>query len=401
MVLRKIDISHLERELNNVSVDRAAFPLFKEKAELIILKLYDVDSRGANILKQEFLSAGGDVALAKQVASFKTAKTDAILIGTRRVYKRVVEKLAAMPYFGLKEIRTALQEFLEYVKPPSFEIRGKVFDFNIDKFVMGILNVTPDSFSDGGKFYEIGSALKHTEAMISEGADIIDIGGESTRPGADEVSVDEELQRVIPVIRELRKTFEVIPISIDTYRSKVAEEAIREGADIINDISGLRFDPEMIEVAKKYNVPVVVMHIKGTPKDMQTYATYNDLIRELLEYFEERITTLKAQGIEKIIIDPGIGFSKTAEHNLTIINELESFKIFNLPILIGLSRKNFVGRALNRDVTDRLYGTLAANMVALMNGCSILRVHDVAPHRDLIKMYKAIISENLNQESEL
>jgi len=394
VILRKIDFSYLEKELTNVQVDRAVYNLFKEKSEILLFKLYDLDARGANILKQEFLSAGGDVALSRDVASFRVEKTDAILIGTRKVYMRVLEKLALMPYFGLKEVKIVLEKYLPKVCLPVFNIRGHIFDFNADKFVMGILNVTPDSFSDGGKFYDIDSALKHAEEMIKEGADIIDVGGESTRPYAESVSVDEELRRVVPVIEAIRKEFQDIPISIDTYKSKVAEEAINAGADIINDISGLRFDPLMIDIAKKFDVPVVVMHIKGTPKDMQKNPEYKDLMRELLEYFESRINFLNSVSINKIIIDPGIGFGKTFEHNLEILNKLNEFTIFNLPILVGLSRKSFIGYFLDgRPPEDRLYGTIASNMLALMKGASILRVHDVLQHKDAIRMFKAITSK--------
>ncbi|MGB9794098.1 dihydropteroate synthase [Caldisericum exile] len=394
MILRKIDFSYLENELENVKVDRAVFSLFKEKSQILLFKIYNLDARGANILKQEFLSAGGDVAISREVASFRTEKSDAILIGTKRVYKRIIEKLSYMPYFGLKDVRMSLEKYLENTPLPIFEIRGKTFDFNSDKFVMGILNVTPDSFSDGGKFLNVEDALKHAEKMVAEGVDIVDVGGESTRPYSESVSVDEELRRVIPVIEAIRKEFPSIPISIDTYKSKVAEESINVGADIINDISGLRFDPLMIDVAKRYNVPVITMHIKGTPKDMQRNPHYDDLMKELLEYFEERINFLSSFGIDKIIIDPGIGFGKTKEHNLEILNKLHEFTIFNKPILVGLSRKSFIGFTLdNRPVDDRLYGTLASNMFSLIKGASILRVHDVLPHKDMIRMYRAIISE--------
>jgi dihydropteroate synthase len=225
--------------------------------------------------------------------------------------------------------------------------------------------------------------------MISEGADIIDIGGESTRPGAQSISEDEEKRRVIPVIEEIRK-FSDIPISIDTYKSAVAREAVQSGADFINDISGLRFDTEMVNVAMDHKIPVIVMHIKGTPRDMQKNPFYEDLMRELLEYFEERINTLNKAGVDKIIIDPGIGFGKRLEDNLKIIKNLNEFSIFNLPVMIGVSRKSFIGNILDRTVEERLTGTIAANAMTLLNGANILRVHDVKPHKELIKMFEAI-----------
>jgi len=389
MIIRKISKSNLIEELSKTGVDEKAFGIIKTKSETLIFKLHDIDARGANILKQEFLSKGGDVAVHKGVASFKTPRTDAITIGTQKTYEEVTKKLALEPYFGLKEIKEALKKAIIKNPFPSLKIREKVFYFDKSHYIMGVLNITPDSFSDGGKFLDFKSALNHAKEMISEGADIIDIGGESTRPGAQSISEDEEKRRVIPVIEEIRK-FSDIPISIDTYKSAVAREASKSGADFINDISGLRFDPEMVNVAMDYKVPVIVMHIKGTPRDMQKNPFYEDLMRELLEYFEERINTLNKAGIDKIIIDPGIGFGKRLEDNLKIIKNLNEFSIFNLPVMIGVSRKSFIGNILDRTVEERLTGTIAANAMALLNGANILRVHDVKPHKELIKMFEAI-----------
>ena len=389
MIIRKISKSNLIDELSKTGVDEKAFGIIEIKSETLIFKLHDIDARGANILKQEFLSKGGDVAVHKGVTSFKTPRTDAITIGTQKTYEEVTKKLALEPYFGLKEIKEALKKAIIKNPFPSLKIREKVFYFDKSHYIMGVLNITPDSFSDGGKFLDFKSALNHAKEMISEGADIIDIGGESTRPGAQSISEDEEKRRVIPVIEEIRK-FSDIPISIDTYKSAVAREASKSGADFINDISGLRFDPEMVNVAMDYKVPVIVMHIKGTPRDMQKNPFYEDLMRELLEYFEERINTLNKAGIDKIIIDPGIGFGKRLEDNLKIIKNLNEFSIFNLPVMIGVSRKSFIGNILDRTVEERLTGTIAANAMALLNGANILRVHDVKPHKELIKMFEAI-----------
>ena len=390
MIIRKISKSELIKELAKTGVDEKAFGIIERKSETIIFKIHDIDARGANILKQEFLSKGGDVAVHKSVASFKIPRTDAIIIGTVKTYQEVIKNLALEPYFGLNKIKETLQKAITKSPFPLFEIRGKVFDFNKSHYIMGILNVTPDSFSDGGKFLDIKSALNHAKEMISEGADIIDIGGESTRPGAESISEEKELNRIIPVIKELRKIDRDIIISIDTYKSSIAKEALENGADLINDISGLRFDPLMVNVARDSKVPVIIMHIKGTPRDMQKNPHYDDLIRELLEYFEERIDTLNKAHIEQIVIDPGIGFGKNPEDNLKIIKHLEEFTIFNLPILIGVSRKSFIGLVLNEPVENRLFGTMAANAIALENSANILRVHDVKPHKELIKMFEAI-----------
>ena len=390
MIIRKIRSEDILSELIGVGADTKSFEHFIRKGETFVYKLYDVDSRAANILKQEFLSLGGDVALHRDVAGFKIKKTDCLVIGTLKIFKGVLDKLEKEPYFGLGKIKDLLKEVLEKKKLPVLNIRGHEFDFNKRHFIMGVLNVTPDSFSDGGKFLNPQSALEHAKKMIEEGADIIDIGGESTRPGAEAVTENEELSRVIPLIKGIRK-FSDIPISIDTYKSKVAWESLNSGADILNDISGLRFDRKMIEVAHEYNAPVIVMHIKGTPKDMQKNPSYRDLMRELLEYFEERISTLRSSGIDKIIIDPGVGFGKGYEDNLTIVRNLSEFSVFNLPILVGLSRKSFIGKTLdNRDVSERLFGTISANVLALVNGAHILRVHDVKPHKDLLKIFEAV-----------
>lgn len=258
-------------------------------------------------------------------------------------------------------------------------------------YVAGILNITPDSFSDGGRFADIDSAVNHALQMARDGADIIDIGGESTRPGADPVTADDELKRVLPVIEKLKNGLN-IPISIDTRKSSVAETAIRCGASIINDISGLKGDQKMARVAARYGVPVVVMHMKGHPQTMQDDPRYDDLITEIVKSLKESIDIAKKAGVdeENIIIDPGIGFGKTLEHNIAIIRELGRFKELGRPIMIGLSRKSFIGRILNRDASGRLMGTAAAVALSILNGADIVRVHDVKDIRDVTKITDSI-----------
>ena len=247
-----------------------------------------------------------------------------------------------------------------------------------DTLIMGILNVTPDSFSDGGKFIHLDKALSQAQYMEKNGADIIDIGGESTRPGAISVSVKEEINRTIPVIEAIRKISN-ISISIDTYKSEVAEKALLAGADFINDISGFTFDSRMMEIVKKFDVPVVLMHIKGTPQDMQTNPTYIDVIKDLLEFFSFQINKALDFGIKKaqIIIDPGIGFGKQLNDNFILIRRLKEFSELGFPILIGPSRKSFIGLTLDSPPEYRLEGTLAAVSAGILNGASIVRVHDV------------------------
>lgn len=244
--------------------------------------------------------------------------------------------------------------------------------------VMGILNVTPDSFSDGGQFLKVENAFTHSVKMIEEGADIIDIGGESTKPFADPVSTDEELSRVIPVIEKIRSEYDIL-ISIDTTKSKVAEEAITAGANIINDVSAMEIDENMLQVAKNYNSPIVMMHMKGIPKNMQNNPTYDHLITEIKDYLSSRVKCAINAGIDKknIIIDPGIGFGKSVEHNFEIINNLDSFVDLGFPVLLGASRKSFIGLTLNVEEKDRLEGSIAANVIGLQKGAKIFRVHDV------------------------
>ncbi len=258
--------------------------------------------------------------------------------------------------------------------------------------IMGVLNVTPDSFSDGGKFFKVEDAVNQGMKMAEEGADIIDVGGESTRPGSDPVLIQEELCRVIPVIRSLFKKTDA-PISIDTYKAEVAKQALDAGAQMINDISALRFDPEMKKVVSEYKVPINLMHIKGTPKNMQKNPWYEDVISEITEYLNESIKIAKDAGIdpEKIIIDPGIGFGKRLEDNLNILKNLKKLSILGCPILIGCSRKSFIGKILDLPVEERLEGSLAALAVAVMNGANIVRVHDVKESRRATSLVDAVL----------
>jgi len=267
-------------------------------------------------------------------------------------------------------------------------------DFSKKVAIMGILNLTPDSFYDGGKFCKESSILKRVEEMIEEGADIIDIGGESTRPGAKKVSLEEEAKRVIPVIKKLRKHFK-IPISIDTYKSKLAKKALESGANMVNDISGLKFDPQMKKIISKYDVPVVIMHIKGVPQNMQINPEYTDLMGEIISYLKDSIKTAEKEGIDpqKIIIDPGIGFGKTTKNNLEIIRRLPELKKLDKPILIGVSRKSFIGNILRLPLSERLEGSLAANSIAVFQGASIVRTHDIKATRRVADLVKAILEE--------
>ncbi len=263
--------------------------------------------------------------------------------------------------------------------------------------VMGVLNVTPDSFSDGGRFFKSGDALARALRMTEEGADFIDIGGESTRPFSDPITVREELDRVIPVIEELRKRVETL-ITIDTTKAAVAREAVNAGAAVINDISALRFDPDMARVAAELKTPVALMHMKGSPKDMQVNPTYDDLMGELIAFFRERIDSAGAAGIpeDRIIIDPGVGFGKTYDHNLLIINRLGELTSLGRPVLLGTSRKTFIGKITGVEKPEqRDVGTGATTAIGVYNGARIIRAHNVSMTRQIADMADAILRERV------
>jgi dihydropteroate synthase len=275
-----------------------------------------------------------------------------------------------------------------------------IFDFGKKTYIMGILNITPDSFSDGGKFFSIDDAVNQAIKMEKDGADIIDIGGESTRPGAKSLLIDEEIKRVIPVIEDLVKKIK-IPISIDTYKSDVAIKALDLGVSMVNDITSLRGDKKLVNIISKYDVPICLMHMKGNPRDMQKNPNYDDLIREICGFLKERVEYAMLHNIKKvnIIIDPGIGFGKRTgrgiEDNCMILKRLSELKALGFPLLVGVSRKAFIGNVCGGNqqlpVTDRLEGSLAAACVAVLNGADILRVHDVKETKRCINLLDWII----------
>jgi len=257
---------------------------------------------------------------------------------------------------------------------------------------MGVLNVTPDSFSDGGEFYTTTAAVVQAQRLVEAGADIVDIGGQSTRPGAEQVSLEEELNRVLPVVEAVRSALS-IPISVDTTRALVAQQAIAAGADLVNDVSGGTFDAQMFPVVAQLNVPIVLMHLRGTPQTMQQLTEYQDLIREIYQFLERQVAAAMAAGIQRshLLIDPGIGFAKTAEQSLAILRQLPSFHSLGLPLLVGVSRKSFIGRLINQaDPKERVWGTAAACCAAIAGSADILRVHDLPEMRDVCLVADAI-----------
>ncbi|MBN1543582.1 dihydropteroate synthase [candidate division KSB1 bacterium] len=266
----------------------------------------------------------------------------------------------------------------ERTDKPVWRCGDRTIALDGPSLIMGILNVTPDSFSDGGRYWHPQDAVLRGIQMAAEGADILDVGGESTRPGAEAVSVEHEIERVVPVIKALAAQT-TVPISVDTNKAAVAEQALRAGASIVNDISAMRYDPLMAKLVAQTGAGVVLMHIRGTPRDMQSQTHYDDLVREINSYFIDALQRAGSAGIhsEQIVLDPGIGFGKTASDNFVLIRNLSRFAQHGRPILVGPSRKSFIGKALNLPVEERLEGTLAAVAACLINGASIVRVHDV------------------------
>ena len=383
-------IKFLKEEMRRIGVSEDGIEIMEKKGKFYQIKLEKIPLKGAIILKQEALAAGMDCSLAWCTASLTCDKTDAVLFGTERQFEILIQKMKRQPFKG-KTIGEEIEECIKNYKIEKYEVDARGRKIKIPPFkIMGVLNVTPDSFSDGGKFLSVDKAVEHAHRMVEEGADIIDVGGESSRPFSEPVSEEEELRRIIPVLEELDGI--KVPISVDTYKPKVAEEALKRGVAMVNDIFSLRKEG-MTDVVREYDAAVVIMHMKGEPKNMQLNPHYDDVISEIIRFFRERIDFALKNGIEpdRIIIDPGIGFGKRVEDNLRIINELESFKSLGYPILIGTSKKSFIGKVLNLDLEERLEGTIASNIVALMNGASIFRVHDVRPNLHALKMAQEIM----------
>jgi dihydropteroate synthase len=378
-------------EMGKVGVDATGIKLMRGKTLHFNFKIEGIAPRTANLLKQEMLSVGGDAALDRRGLDCSTSSTNALLMGNEKQYKRLTSKLDQYP--DLKPLGHSLKETLKNLSRTHYTIRCRksILKLGKETLLMGILNVTPDSFSDGGFFLDKEKAVAHGMKLVEEGAHLIDVGGESTRPGSKPLPLEEELRRVIPVIESLKKEVN-IPISIDTYKSTVAKRALEAGAEIINDISGLRFDPDLAYVAAREDVPIVLMHIRGTPETMQRDIHYNSIFSEIIQYLRKSIQTAESAGLdpEQIIIDPGIGFGKRMEDNLLILKNLQEFKILGRPILLGTSRKNFIGKVLHAEVNERLEGTLSSIAIGVFNGAHIIRCHDVLQAKKVIAMADAI-----------
>ncbi|MFH1714733.1 MAG: dihydropteroate synthase [Elusimicrobiota bacterium] len=388
--------SDSSRLLESVGVSNEGVRYMKGKALHRALVIDKIKNQAAVILKQEMLSLGGEAAVHADVVRFDKGENSCAVLGTIKQLNKLVQKLRFQPY-GLsdmaKQIKCAINNYDK--NNWKLKIGKKTKTFGKNTRIMGVLNITPDSFSDGGAFYSEDDAFNRAKSLITDGADILDIGGESTRPGSIPVSSYEEMQRIIPVIKRIRKKYS-IPISIDTYKADVAEKAIKAGADIINDISGLRFDSRMVDAAAKYKTPVIIMHMQGEPHSMQKNPKYGDVVADILGFFTERIKYAIKKGIKDnaIFIDPGIGFGKTLEHNLEILRRIDEFKSLGYPIVLGTSKKSFIGNILNLPVNDRFEGTLAASVYASMKNIPVLRVHDVLETYRAVRIIGAIKNGN-------
>lgn len=380
-----------EHELRRMGVDPGGIALMASKMVHRCVHLSRLQCRQANVLKQEMLSLGGDAAVARGTVACSIEATDVILMGTDKQLQLLCSKLAAQP-FGLRPIATEIEHALARAErgPRSWQTSRRELSL-ARPLIMGILNATPDSFSDSSHHFDPQQALDRALEMVEQGVDIIDIGGESTRPGAQPVSEELELQRVVPVIRLLAERVSC-PLSVDTWKSAVAQGAMDAGAEIINDISGLTFDPRVAQVASRTGAGVVLMHTRGTLETMHNTTTYRDLLGEVAQELSVSLELALSAGIkpERVVLDPGIGFSKNAEGNLELLRRLRELSVLGPPLLVGTSRKSFIGKALGRDASQRVHGTAATVALAVANGASILRVHDVAEMRDAADMAHAI-----------
>ncbi len=388
------------RHLDDLQSSPEGRAIMEPKLRHHLVHLDGLDTRAANILKQNMLSLGGEVSLPRNVFEFKGQTTSAIISGTRTQFHMLIPKLSHQP-FGLTALRDELVALFDALEAAErghlLELRGREYRLGERTLVMGILNVTPDSFSDGGRFYEGPAAVEHGLRMAEDGADILDIGGESTRPGADLISEEEELDRVVPVIEALRRETD-LPISIDTSKSGVARAALNAGADMLNDVSALRIDPGMAELAAERDVPLCLMHMLGMPKTMQVNPEYADLMGEIICFLHKQAAVAMDAGVSarNILVDPGIGFGKTVAHNLEIIRRLGELRGLGHPVLIGPSRKSFIGRVLDVPEGERLEGTAAAVALSVANGAAVVRVHDVKEMVRVARLADALAGKSIH-----
>lgn len=374
-VLREIKKTNIENELKKIGFDKSYTHKAKEKFEYKNIKIYSLKPAMANIIKQTSLSVGCDCATHREVITGKIENSDCILGGSVSQIKKVAEKLKFQP-FGLKK----LGEELEKLCPPLAGGPKSVISRRTQ--LVGILNLTPNSLSDGGMYNDFERAKEHLLELINDGADIVDIGAESTKPYSKAVPAKEQLEKLLPIIDFAKGK---IPLSIDTRSSEVAEECLNAGANIINDVSGFDYDEKMADIIAKYNVPVIIQHSKGTPENMQNSPVYADLMEEIFLNLRKKVDFARSKGIENIIIDPGIGFGKSREDNFEIIRRVEEFESLGCPIMLGISRKSLLDMQ-NADNFDKDIYTTAINALAIERNVDYIRVHNVKMHKKLIDL---------------
>ncbi|MBM3243567.1 MAG: dihydropteroate synthase [Candidatus Omnitrophica bacterium] len=395
--MRILDLSsqkELTALMKKMNVDNYGIKIMLPKAQSRLLKINSLSNTSANILKQEMLSLGGDVAISRDALTGKVKKTDCLVMGNLSQLYHLSNKLKKQP-FGLNSIAEDISVVLENSQKNKFMLKAGKYELNLSNSscIMGIINITNDSFSgDGFLNLSHSNVIKYAMRLIKDGADIIDVGGESSRPGARPVSLKEETKRVIPIIKLLVKNV-TIPVSIDTYKPELAKMALDCGVSIVNDISGLR-NPNMAKIISRYKAAIVIMHMLKKPVNMQLGPNYGSLIDEIALYLKKAVDKATEAGInaKSIIIDPGIGFGKTLQHNLEIIKRLREFKSLGKPILIGTSRKTFIGNLLNLGPKDRVFGTVSSCVHTRINGANIFRVHDVKAVREALT-----ITDNINK----
>lgn len=383
------------REMRRIGVCEGGVDAMMGKSTTLVVKIHNATVPVAHILKQQMLSLGGDAAVHKNVLTHEVDSTDVLVIGTPSQLRGLSNKLSWQP-FGLPELGEAISALIDVVDSrhtAPLRARDLSLDLSGRVHLMGILNVTPDSFSDGGQYMRPTAALDRAMTMIGDGADIIDVGGQSSRPGSMPVSEDEELERVVPVIERIAAEWPG-PVSVDTYRARVAEAALEAGGSMVNDITAFTAEPATAEVVARYSAACVLMHMRGTPETMQDRPEYDDLMGEIAGFLRAAIERAEAAGIEndRIVVDPGLGFGKTTGHNLTILKRLPELRALGKPLLIGPSRKSFIGRVLDLPVEERLEGTLAAAAYGVAQGARIVRVHDVAPVARAVRLVEACLS---------
>ncbi|GAB4264755.1 dihydropteroate synthase [Thermincola ferriacetica] len=388
--VRAININDSEKatkEISAIGPDEFGLKWMKPKAVHRTLKIEGIRTAVANIIKQEMLSKGGEVVLPRQAGNNTVDTCDILVMGTVRQFADLTAKLKMQP-FGMAQLAEEISVVLKNLEGHGrkfLRCREHTLPLGEKTLVMGILNVTPDSFSDGGKFFELDKAIEHAKEMVEQGADIIDIGGESTRPNYDPVGAEEELERVIPVLERLVKEVPV-PISVDTYKSQVARRALEVGAHILNDVWGLQADPDLAKVAAEYDVPLILMH-------NQRGTEYKSMMDDILASLRQSIQLALDAGVkeENIIIDPGIGFGKDTDQNLEVMNRLWEFKTLGYPVLLGTSRKSMIGNTLGLPVTERVEGTAATVAFGIAQGVDIVRIHDVKEMVRVARMTDAMV----------